>query len=145
MRALAVLLLAALTAAAQSPLQNWVNVKTLAPGTEIRVEPSGTAAVRGRLRSVTDETLVMTSGKGDEMFTRRQITRVSVKGKSHRGRNTLIGLGVGTGAGLALGLGARQGFLDSDVTAGGIVGGALIGTIIGVAIPTGGWRQVYQQ
>ncbi len=79
------------------------------------------------------------------MFTRLQVTRVSIKRQGHRGRNTLIGLGVGAGVGLAIGLAARQGFFDNDVTAGGIVGGALIGTLIGVAIPNGGWRDVYRQ
>jgi hypothetical protein len=145
MRALAILLLATLAAAAQSPLQNWTNVKTLSPGTEIRVERSSAAAVRGQLRRATDETLVVASGKGEEMFTRLQVTRVSIKRQGHRGRNTLIGLGVGAGVGLAIGLAARQGFFDNDVTAGGIVGGALIGTLIGVAIPNGGWRDVYRQ
>jgi hypothetical protein len=151
MRALAILLLATLTAAAQSPLQNWTNVKTLSPGTEIRVDPASAAAVRGRLRNVTDETLVVTSGKGEEMFTRLQIGRVSIRGKGHRRRNTLIGLGVGAGVGLGIGLASRAGanqltvVPNTVVTAAGMVGGAVIGTIIGVAIPTGGWREVYRR
>src|SRR5450631_761343 len=107
MRALAVLLLAAVTVAAQPPITNWNDVKTLPPGTDIRVERSGAGPLRGQLQSATDESLVVDSGKGQEMFTRQQVTRVSVKGISHRGRNTLIGLGVGAGVGLGIGLGAR--------------------------------------
>jgi hypothetical protein len=149
MRALAILFLGALTAAAQSPLQNWANVRTLAPGTEVRVEPSSAPPVRGQLRSGTDETLVVTSGKGEEMFTRLQVARVSIKKQGHRRRNTLIGLGVGAGVGLAIGLAARCTGIcfvpNGAVAAGATVAVAIVGSVVGAVLPTGGWREVYRQ
>jgi hypothetical protein len=152
MRAVALLLLAAFAAAAQSPLQNWNNVKTLAAGTEIRVERSGAGPVRGQLQSATDESLVVNSGKGQEMFSRQQVARVSVRGKSHRGRNTLIGLGVGAGVGLAIGAAAStacSGFgcigTGPKLVAGLGGAGALLGTLVGWALPSGGWREIYRQ
>jgi hypothetical protein len=151
MRILAVLVISALTAAAQSPLQDWNQVKALAPGTEIRVERTGGPSVRGQLRSASDETLVVGSGKGEEMLPRPQVARVSVRGKGHRGRNALIGLAVGAGAGLAIGFAIRGGANQLKVVSNGAVEGgstavgAILGTIVGVAIPTGGWRQIYRQ
>ena len=151
MRILAVLLLAALTAAAQSPLQDWDQVKNLAPGTEIRIERTGGPSVRGQLRSASDETLVVDSGKGEEMYPRPQVARVSVRGKGHRGRNALIGLAVGAGVGLAIGFAIRGGsgqlkiVPDGAVEGGSAAVGAILGTIVGVAIPSGGWRAVYRR
>src|SRR5258708_2851161 len=106
--AFAVLFLGAFTAAAQSPAQNWKNVTALTAGTEVRIT-AGSLTVRGQVRNVTGDTLVVDSGKGQEMFTRQEVTRVSVRKKGHRGRNTLIGLGLGAGGGLGLGLANRSG------------------------------------
>jgi hypothetical protein len=151
MRTLAILLLAAVTAAAQTPAPDWNSVKNLAPGTEIRVERAGGPSVRGRLRSASDETLVVDSGKGEEMLPRQQVARLAVRGRGHRGRNTLIGLGVGAGVGLVIGFATRASpnqlqFVPNSAVIGGLTGaGALVGTIVGVAIPTGGWRTVYRR
>jgi hypothetical protein len=74
-----------------------------------------------------------------------------VKKTAHRLRNTLIGLGIGAAAGLILGTVADARCtgkcVEGTTPLGKEVGtplGALIGTIIGVALPTGGWREVYR-
>jgi hypothetical protein len=154
------ILLAAGIIAAQAPTApsngGWANVKRLASGEEIRVflfgsNGSGGKSVNGKLQSVTDESLIIATASSQETLSRAQIAKVATKRDSHRGRNALIGLGVGAGAGLGIGAGA-----DHSCAAGGcfigpnfgkevfIPVGAIIGTIVGVAWPTGGWHDIYR-
>jgi hypothetical protein len=152
-RVAAVLFVFALAAAAQSPAQNWNNVKALTTGVEVRIVV-GSRTVRGQVQGVTDDSLAVNSGKGQEMFTRQELMRVSVK-TSHRGRHTLIGLAIGAGAGLAVGAGLNaanhcKSFCIDPVGAPLAVAvttavGAIIGTVVGVGIPGDGWREVYKQ
>jgi len=148
----AVLFVFALAAAAQSPAQNWNSVKTLSVGTSVRISV-GSRTVSGQVQGVTDDSLAVDSGKGQEMFTRQEVVRVSVKKKGHRGRNTLIGLGAGAAIGVVAGVASHQdctGFCVVYLTRGQDAGfGAIlfgvIGTAVGALIPTGGWREVYKQ
>ncbi|HEV2199235.1 MAG TPA: hypothetical protein VGR73_05410 [Bryobacteraceae bacterium] len=152
-RVAAVVFLLAHAAAAQSPAQNWNNVKALAAGTNVRVV-SGSRTVSGQVQGVTDDSISVNSGKGPEMFARQEVTRVSVK-TGHRGRHALIGLAIGAGAGLAIGAGLNaadscKGTCFGPNVGGAVVGGftavgAIVGAVIGAAIPTGGWREVYRQ
>jgi hypothetical protein len=77
--------------------------------------------------------------------------RVSVKTQAHRLRNTLPGFGIGATAGLTLGTIADARCtgkcIEGNEPLGKEVGtpfGALVGIIIGVVIPTGGWREIYR-
>ena len=111
----------------------------------------GPRTVRGIVDRITDGGLTVTSGKGSEMFTQQVVSRVAIRKPGHRKRNALIGLGIGAGAGLGVGLAARNGpggvgpNLDGAVTAGMTVAGAFAGTIVGVLIPTGVWREIYKK
>ncbi len=146
----AVLALLVATAAAQPTAASWDSVKALTTGTDVRIS-AGPRTVRGKIDRITDDALTVTSGKGQEMFTQQDVSRVSVKKPGHRKRNALIGLGIGAGAGLGVGIAAREGpggfgpNLDDAVTVGMTVAGALAGTIVGVLIPTGGWREIYKK
>jgi hypothetical protein len=156
---LPVLLAAALAATATAQqaklIANWANLNQLVPGSEIRVTLANGKTVRGFVVSVTPESLVVNSKTSQETLARQDIRRVALKRRGHRGRNTLIGLGVGTGAGLAIGAGldARHdthAFMDLRgcwplaCKAVGTPLGALVGAAVGVALPTGGWRDVYR-
>lgn len=150
-RLAALLALLATAMAAQTNVINWNTVKALAAGTQVRVS-AGSRPVNGRIEQVTDDALVVTSGKGQETFGRQQVSAVSVKKLSHRGRNALIGLAAGTGAGLGIGVAAARtnsGQLaivpNGAIVAGFAVAGALGGSIVGVVIPTGGWREIYSK
>jgi hypothetical protein len=150
-RIAALLALLATAMAAQTNVMNWNAVKALATGTQVRVS-AGSRPVNGRIEQVTDDALVVTSGKGQETFGRQQVSAVSVKKLSHRGRNALIGLAAGTGAGLGVGLaasGTRTAQLSiipsGAIVAGFTVAGALGGSTVGVVIPTGGWREIYSK
>jgi hypothetical protein len=139
-----------MTAALAAETNNWNAVKALVPDTNVRIT-SGARVVNGKVVRITDETVVMASGSGQEMFTRDEVSLVSAKKPGHRKRNALIGLASGAGAGLIIGVAARNGSgglgpnLDNVVTAGMTVAGALVGSIVGVLIPTGGWREVYKK
>src|SRR5258708_3538600 len=147
-RAVAVLFVFALAAAAQSPAQNWNNMKAVSVGTSVRISV-GSRNVRGQVQDVTDDSLVVDSGKGQEMFTRKEVMRASVKREGHRRRNTLIGLGAGVAIGVVVGVAGHQDCTDfclsyttrgQDAALGAFVFG-VIGTAVGALIPTGGWRE----
>lgn len=142
----------ALSAAGQAPASNWDKVRMLASGTEIRVAAGTAKPVSGALESVTDTALVILAvGSGPQSFDMTQIASIAVKKPGHRGRNTLIGLGAGLGAGLIAGVAGTSNCsggwdaLCRDAIAGVTIAGALVGTVVGVAWPTGGWRKVYER
>ena len=114
----------------------------------------GSRTVDGNLQNVSDDSLAVNSGKGQEMFTRQEVVRVSVKKSDHRRRDALIGLGIGAGVGALFGGAASCDtggvVCISKPSKGALVGiGALgvgaVGALIGVLLPTGGWRKVYEQ
>ena len=146
----ALLAVVATTLAAQTNAADWNTVKAITTGTQVRVT-AGSRTVRGEIERTTDDVFVVTSGNGQEMFERQQVSVVSVKKPSHRKRNTLIGLAAGTVVGLGIGITTRPkpGQLEiippDAVTAGFTAAGAIVGTLVGVIIPAGGWREVYKK
>lgn len=145
----AALALLVATAAAQPTAASWDSVKALTTGTDVRIL-AGPRTVRGKVYRITDDTLAVTSGKGQEMFTQQDVSRVSVKKPGHRKRNALIGLGIGAGVGLGIGLSASSctglGCIGADaVEIGAPLALAVVGTAIGAVIPTGGWREIYKK
>jgi hypothetical protein len=123
----------------------------IAAGTEIEARTTDNKRYRGHFESVTDDALVIGTDAGEQRLPRATVSRVSVKKASHRLRNTAIGFGAGAAGGLSLGAVADARCtgkcIEGNTPWGKYVGtalGALIGTIIGVAIPTGGWHEVYR-
>jgi len=131
---------------------NWDNLKQLAPGAEIRVELKDRGVVLGQFQSATRDSLVINSRRGQETLTQQTVARVSSKRKSHRARNTLIGLGIGAGVGLGVGVGVDSQnchpcFGPNLPNLGKEIFtplGALAGGLMGFLIPTDGWREVYR-
>ena len=133
------------------PAPDWIVVKALAPGSEVRVEtPAG--KLTGLVQAVSDGGITLLSGKGAQTAMRSDVTRVAVKKPSHRKRNALIGLAAGAAFGLVGESVATcnpadysrscpsQAALD---TAGALVFGGM-GAAVGAVIPTGGWREIYR-
>jgi hypothetical protein len=135
-------------AAAQSKRGDWNILGGLATGTEIRVTLSGGRVVRGFLQKNDADSLLVNATISQETLARQDVKRVQSKRPGHRGRHTLIGLAVGAGGGLAVGAGldhANQTGWFSDFGKAFLTPvGAIIGTVVGVALPTGGWREVYR-
>jgi hypothetical protein len=136
------------------PAHNWASLgraPAISAGTEIQARTTDHKHYRGEFKSADDEALIMTTATGEQRLPRATVSQVSVRKPGHRLRNTLIGLGVGIAVGLTLGA-----IVDARCTGNCVEGktplgkeagtglGALIGTIIGVALPTGGWREVYR-
>jgi hypothetical protein len=78
---------------------------------------------------------------------------VLLRGDSHRGRNSLIGLAGGAAIGAIIGAAAHQDCTGwcifntsrgGDAAAGAIVVGG-IGAIVGALIPTRSWLEVYRR
>jgi len=150
-RTFAILGLAALVsscAQAQSPKSDWGNLNRLPAGAEIRVFLKDGKSFRGYLQKADADGLSMNATTSQERLSRGDVKRIQVKTQGHRGRNTLLGLGCGMAGGLAAGAAADAGRADDWFpNAGkGILTpvGAVIGTVIGVAMPTGGWKDVYR-
>jgi len=106
---------------------------------------------RGQLQSAADDSLIMVAASSQQTLPRPQIAKIATKGASHRGRNALIGLGVGAGAGLVGGAIEDHSSCGGRCWFGNDLGkaiytplGAIVGTIVGVAWPTGGWHEVYR-
>src|SRR5579872_5714183 len=94
MRFAAILVLTAGVLAAQpatSALQDWGNLKRLAPGEEIRVSTSDGKSYRGALRNVADDSLIVVTAAGEQSLARAQVVKAAFKKQGHRARNTLIG------------------------------------------------------
>jgi hypothetical protein len=159
MRLALAILLAAEVIAAQSPpppagnsgKSDWTNIQRLATGEEIRASMTDGKSFRGQLQSSTDDSLIVIVANTQQTLARAQVTKIAIKGTSHRARNTLIGLGVGAGAGLGLGAGVDHSCAPHDCFIGNNIGkevftpvGAFIGAIVGVAWPTGRWHDVYR-
>jgi hypothetical protein len=128
--------------------ERWDKLSHLAPGSEIRVVLAGGKTLHGFLQKVTSDSLAINATTSQETLSRAEIKRVQLKRKGHRGRNALIGLLIGTGGGLAIGAGADRSASGSWFPDAGKAIltplGALVGTVVGVAIPTGGWREIYR-
>ena len=133
----------ALAASGQVPTSDWADVQKIAPGTELRIDVENLKPIRGKLESVTDIALLLRPGVRPSVD-RPQIVTIAVKKKSHRLRNTFIGLGIGVGVGLGIGAIAAAGCCDLNVQAGGALG-LFWGTATGALWPTGGWRTVYRR
>jgi hypothetical protein len=145
-------------AAAQSaaPVSNidWGAVQSLTVGDRIRVTTVDRKAIQGAFQTATDEGLAIGQSSGAQTLARTSIKSVSVKGRGHRMRHALIGLGVGAGGGLAAGA-AFDTTCHPRAFFGCFAGpnfgkealtrlGAIVGFGIGAALPAGGWREIYR-
>jgi hypothetical protein len=104
---LALALVPALSASAQQPAQqpasppagsNWQHVQALPVGASINVKARKSHA-GCKLKSVDADSLTCTHGT-DLVFQRADIVSIKIP---HRGRSTLVGLGLGAGVGALIG------------------------------------------
>jgi hypothetical protein len=137
----------------RNAVSNWDNLQQLAPGDNLRIVLNDAKSYKAKLESVNDNAIVVRLPSGEQTFPRESVLRVSTKGRSHRGRNALIGLAAGAGTGVIVGvaspeLGQGTCVRGSCVDAGEVfalgVEGAGLGSVMGAVIPTGRWHDVYR-
>ncbi len=143
--------IAALSSRVSVAQSEWNVLQQLTSGQQVKVVLGNNTSSRGSFESADDRSLVIRSGKGEQNISRDQVTRVLVKGKSHRKRNALIGAGIGAGAGLAAGAAIDNDCSRNSFFCTGNKGKAiltplwgLLGAGIGAVIPSGGWHEVYR-
>jgi hypothetical protein len=132
---------------AQDKKSDWKALYGLHSGEKIELVETGMKRHVGTFSIVTEEALQMREGSNDIGIRKENITRVTVLGKSHRLRNSLIFGVVGAGAGAGIGAAATRcsnsnnmfNFcgLGRGVAIGiGAVAGLAGGAGVGVAIPS---------
>ena len=72
---------------------DWKPVSAVSAGTKVRIE-TATAKQTGTLLSVSDESIQITTDKGEVSIARAGVERVYVSTKGHRVRNTIIGAAI---------------------------------------------------
>lgn len=147
--ALATALAYAPAAAAQVPnaSQGWAAVRALTPGTKLKVQTKGGAAVEGVLAEVSETALRLSREGGPVELERASIRKVYRVGGRSVGKATLVGLGVGAGAGAAVGAGVAAGGTHESGEAGLPVlvfgaGGAIVGALTGLVTGLSGRERV---
>jgi hypothetical protein len=130
----------------------WSNLQQLRVGQKIEVVDTNLKKHKGTFLSFSDEAISLRVGKDEVGVQRPNVLRVSLREKSKRLRNALIGMAIGAGAGVAAveicaqassGLSPCLG-QDFRATAYAIlvpVGGA-VGAGIGAAFP--GYQTIYR-
>ena len=124
---------------AQSPQNNWDNLKQLQPGQKIEVVDTSMKSLQGPFVAVSEEALTLQGGKSQESVERAKVVRVSVRDTSHRTRNMLLGAGILGGITLIpgviiIGINNNEGNSCGAcvaVIAAGFAGGAALGAIPG--------------
>ncbi len=123
---------------------SWDNLKQLRDGQKIEVVEVNLKSLRGEFVSVTDGAISLRTDEGETTIERERVTRVSVKGKGHRVRNTILGTLIGGAIGgsiAAANTGSWIEWQEATAAAVGFGGGAAAGA----AVPTGGWKAVYRR
>jgi hypothetical protein len=136
----------------KSALASWDDLRQIVPGTDIRAKMADGKTFRGQFQTASGDSLALSTANGQESLDRIRIARVQLLRRSHRLRDTLIGLGVGAGAGLGVGAALDRGTSCTVFCIGfpklgkAIVTpvGAILGAGTGALIPTGGWKDVYR-
>ncbi len=135
------------------PVSAWAGLNhtpAMSAGTQIEVRTTGNQRSRGQFTTAEDDALVMMTANGPQRIPRAMVLRISAKKPGHRLRNALIGLGIGAAAGLAVGAGQDAScsphcFLGNNLAKAILTpAGAVVGLIVGVVLPTGGWREIYR-
>jgi hypothetical protein len=126
--------------AQQQSIGSWDNLRQLQPGQKIEVVDSYLKKVKGEFVSVTEVAVSLRNKKQQQLVTRAEVMRVSVRDTSHRKRNMILGAAIAGGAALTIGLLANAPARNEGTGCDGCVagfaaaaagGGAALGAISG--------------
>ncbi len=146
---LCLLFLSPVTLMAQTGLNDWSRLNSVASGSKLSVKLKDGKIVEGALRNVSDTGLSLTVKNAERELRRDDVLTIHEVSPKSVTKSTLIGLGVGAGAGAAIGIagdasGHDNGFekLDNTVAAGVAVLGAGVGALSGFLIGRSGKKRV---
>lgn len=135
----ALLTIAPLSWASDRNVADWRNLETLSSGQTIEVVKAGGESLKGNFVRFTDESLTVSTRKGEFNLAKVDVARVRRHG--HRSRNTWIGAGIGAAAGAGIGAGIGEGLSNTSggdfanlkpaVAGATAVAGAAVGAVIG--------------
>lgn len=129
-----------------APTRDWSALSAVASGSKLVVNLKNGKSVKGKLSSVSDIALSLSSGNKPVEIKREDVLRVYQTSKKSATKATLIGAGVGAGAGAAIGAagGDSDGFsiTKGQAAAGFAVVGAGVGALAGFAIGKSGNKRV---
>jgi small nuclear ribonucleoprotein (snRNP)-like protein len=138
------MLLSTITLAAQttSSTSDWASLRNVPTDSKVSVKLKTGKSVEGRLKSVSDSSVTVTSKNQPVEIKREDVASIYQVTKKSATKSTLIGMGIGAGAGAGIGaIGSEKdnnGFdfdkLDHAVTAGLAVIGAVAGGVTGYLI-----------
>jgi hypothetical protein len=80
---------------------DWSSLQQLRVGQKIEVVDTNLKKLKGTFLSFSEEAISLRVGKDEVGVQRPNVLRVSLRGKSKRLRNALIGMAIGAGAGVA--------------------------------------------
>ena len=86
---------------AEPGISDWNNLQQLRAGQRIEVVDTNLKKYKGTFLSFSEEAISLRVGKDEVGVQREDVFRVSLRKKSKRLRNALIGLAIGAGAGVA--------------------------------------------
>ena len=128
---------------AQSGQSSWASLSGLRAGQKIQIDEMNSKKHSGIFENVSDSAISIRDASGEMSVQKQDVRSVKLLSSGHRLRNTLICAGVGAGggaiAGAALGETQNKGFdivTTGELTAAGALGGGVIGTIVGVLLPS---------
>jgi hypothetical protein len=141
-------ILVSLSRIALAQSSDWAIVKQLLPGQKVDVDTADGKSYVGKVQSVTDDAIRI--GK-NRLLQKQDVLQVLLLSPGHRGRNTLIGLGVGAGLGVAVGMSCTGtgGIIDPNKKVcvamfAPVFGG--IGAGIGFLLPSHArWHEIYRR
>ncbi len=87
---------------AEPGISDWNNLQQLRAGQRIEVVQMNLKSLQGTFLSFSEEAISLRVGKDEVGVQREEVFRVSLRKKSKRLRNVLIGLAIGAGAGVAV-------------------------------------------
>jgi hypothetical protein len=133
---------------AQTAQDSWDNLRDLQKGEEIEVVDARMKSYQGGFASFTPEAIVVRGAAGDVTVARNDVASVKRRARSHRRRNTLIGLAVGAAGGLAAGAIRGATYHEEGETPVFIAVwtpiGAGVGAAVGAVLPSGRDATVYR-
>ena len=133
---------------AQSSEASWDNLKQLRVGQKIEVVDMKLKSLQGDFTGYSDQEVRLRLGSDEVSVPRAQVLSVKDRERSHRRRNTLLGLAIGAAGGLAVGAIRGATYHEEGETPVFVLVwtpiGAGIGAGVGAALPAGGRVTVYR-